>query len=179
MPIHPIISLSASLMLAAILLAAASHKLRAPHRFARQIGGYDLLPAGASAMAARAVSMVEMLIAVALLVPMLRGWGAVGAVALLLLYTGAIAINLLRGRRDIDCGCSGPGLERPLTGALIVRNAVLVALAVLAALPTSGAALHGFGLFLIAAVVAVGLILYTAIEGLLANQPRLMSLSGR
>ena len=54
MPIHPIISLSASLMLAAILLAAASHKLRAPHRFARQIGGYDLLPAGASAMAARA-----------------------------------------------------------------------------------------------------------------------------
>lgn len=179
MVIHPILTLSASLIVAAILLAAASHKLRAPQRFARQLEAYELLPQAAIAAAARGVPVVEVLIAIALLVPAGRAWGAVSAAVLLALYTAAIAINLWRGRRDIDCGCSGPGLERPITGALVLRNAVLIALALLAALPMRAAALHGFGLFLIAAVVAAGLILYTAIEGLAANQPRLKSLSGR
>ena len=32
---------------------------------------------------------------------------ACAAAALLALYAGAIAINLIRGRRDIDCGCAG------------------------------------------------------------------------
>ena len=179
MVIHPILTLSASLIVAVILFAAASHKLRAPLRFARQLEDYDLLPPAAIATAARAVPLVEVLIAIALLIPAGRAWGGASAVLLLALYTAAIAINLRRGRRDIDCGCSGPGLERPITGALVLRNTVLIALALLAALPMSAAALHGFGLFLIAAVVAAGLILYTAIEGLASNQPRLKSLSGR
>ena len=177
--IHPIVAVAFSLVLAVILFAGASHKLRAPHRFARQIDDYALLPGAAVALAARAVPVVEVVIAIALLVPGLRAWGAASAGLLLALYTGAIAINLFRGRRDIDCGCSGPGLERPLSPALLVRNGVLMAMAVIAALPADAAALHGFGLFLIGASVAAILILYTATEGLLTNQPRLKSLSGR
>lgn len=177
--IHPIFAVAFSLVLAVILFAGASHKLRAPHRFARQIDDYALLPGTAVAFAARAVPVVEVLIGLALLVPGLRAWGAASAGLLLALYTGAIAINLFRGRRDIDCGCSGPGLERPLSPALLVRNGVLIVMAVIAALPAGAVALHGFGLFLIGASVAATLILYTATEGLLANQPRLKSLSGR
>jgi len=177
--IHPIVSMASALVLAVILFAGASHKLRAPHRFARQIDDYALLAGSAVALAARTVPVVEVLIGLALLVPGLRAWGAVGAALLLALYTGAIAINLFRGRRDIDCGCSGPGLERPLSPALLVRNGLLIGMAVIAALPAAGAVLHGFGLFLIGASVAAILILYTATEGLLTNQPRLKSLSGR
>ena len=178
--IHPIVAVSCSLVLAVILFTGASHKLRAPHRFARQIDDYALLSGTAAvAMAARALPIVEIVIAVALLVPGLRAWAAAAAALLIALYTGAISINLWRGRRDIDCGCSGPGLERPLSSALLVRNGVLIVMAVLAALPVGAIALHGFGLFLIGASVAAVLILYTATEGLLSNQPRLKSLSGR
>lgn len=177
--IHPIVAVSCSLVLAVILFTGASHKLRAPHRFARQIDDYALLSGTAVALAARALPIVEIVIAVALLVPGLRAWAAAAAALLLALYTGAISINLWRGRRDIDCGCSGPGLERPLSSALLVRNGVLIVMAVLAALPVGAIALHGFGLFLIGASVAAVLILYTATEGLLSNQPRLKSLSGR
>ncbi|ROO29352.1 MauE/DoxX family redox-associated membrane protein [Salinisphaera orenii] len=177
--IHPIVGLSLSLFLAVILLSAASHKLRARHRFARQIEDYALLPKWTIGAASRLLPIAEVLVALALLVPALRPVGAIAAAVLLAVYTAAITINLIRGRRDIDCGCSGPGLERPLGVPLIVRNAVLLAMAGLVALPASDAALHGFGLFLIVACVAAGLILYTATEGLLANQPRLKSLSGR
>lgn len=177
--ISPVLAVIFSLVLAVILFAGASHKWRAPHRFARQIDDYALLPGPAVAFAARVVPVLEVLIGLALLVPGLRAWGAAGAALLLALYTGAIGINLFRGRRDIDCGCSGPGLERPLSPALLVRNGVLIVMAVIAALPAGAVALHGFGLFLIGASVAAILILYTAIEGLLTNQPRLKSLSGR
>lgn len=177
--IHPIIALSLSLFLAVILLSAASHKLRARHRFARQLADYDLLPAATVAWVSRLLPVAEVFVGVALLVPALRPVGALAAVLLLVLYSTAIAINLVRGRRDIDCGCSGPGLERPLGAPLIVRNGALLGMAVLVALPESQAALHGFDLFLIGACVITGLILYTATEGLLANQPRLDSLSRR
>ena len=177
--IHPIVAVSCSLVLAVILFTGASHKLRAPHRFARQIEDYALLSGAAISLVARALPVVEVLIAVALLVPGLRIWGAASAGLLLAIYSGAIAINLWRGRRDIDCGCSGPELERPLSAALLARNGVLIVMAVLAGLPTGAVALHGFGLFLIGASVAAVLILYTATEGLLTNQPRLKSLSGR
>jgi uncharacterized membrane protein len=177
--IHPILALSLSLFLAVILLSAASHKLRARDRFARQLADYALLPESTIGWVARLLPALEVLVGVALLVPALRTVGAIAAALMLVLYSAAIAINLLRGRRDIDCGCSGPGLERPLGAPLIVRNAVLLGMAALVALPASHAALHGFGLFLIAACVATGLMLYTATEGLLANQPRLDSLSRR
>ncbi|WP_348766183.1 MauE/DoxX family redox-associated membrane protein [uncultured Salinisphaera sp.] len=177
--IHPIVAVSCALVLAVILLTGASHKLRAPHRFARQIEDYALLSGAAISWVARALPFVEGLVAILLLVPGLRVWGAAGAGALLALYTAAIAINLWRGRRDIDCGCSGPGLERPLSSALLARNGVLMMMAVFAGLPTGTVALTGFGLFLIGASVAAVLILYTATEGLLTNQPRLKSLSGR
>ena len=49
--------------------------------------------------------------------------------ALLVLYSAAIAINLLRGRRDIECGCGGAATHVPLSGWLLARNAALMATA--------------------------------------------------
>ena len=63
--------------------------------------------------------------------------GSAAAVAMLSIYTLAIFANLLRGRRDIDCGCSGPYLRQTLSPWLIVRNAVFVALALLTLSPVT------------------------------------------
>jgi Methylamine utilisation protein MauE len=45
-----------------------------------------------------------------------------------------MAINLLRGRNDIDCGCGGAA--HPLSWGLVVRNVVLAAAALAASRPT-------------------------------------------
>ena len=46
---------------------------------------------------------------------------------LLALYAGAMAVNLARGRRDLDCGCAGPGVRRPVGEGLLIRNGALIA----------------------------------------------------
>src|SRR5262249_14927936 len=56
-------------------------------------------------------------------------YGLAWAAALLGLYAAAIAVNLARGRRHLDCGCTGPALRRPISGWLVLRNLVLVAIA--------------------------------------------------
>jgi Methylamine utilisation protein MauE len=44
-----------------------------------------------------------------------------------------MAINLMRGRTYIDCGCFDASLRQPLRWSLVVRNALLVLLLAIAA----------------------------------------------
>jgi uncharacterized membrane protein YphA (DoxX/SURF4 family) len=46
----------------------------------------------------------------------------------LLAFSGAVAINLLRGR-TIDCGCFGPVGSRRITWLTVARNVILIAAA--------------------------------------------------
>src|SRR5439155_25163345 len=70
--------------------------------------------------------------AVALISNSSASWGARGAAALLALFIAAISINLARGRRP-DCHCFGQLSSSPVSAQTLVRNAVLLALAVLIA----------------------------------------------
>jgi hypothetical protein len=88
---------------------------------------------------ARAFAAIETAIAAALLVPSSAASAGSAAAALLALYSFAVAINLARGRREIDCGCSAR--PQPLSRGLLVRNAALAAAALLAALPATSRAL--------------------------------------
>jgi len=73
----------------------------------------------------------EALSAPLLLWPASRSLGAVLALCVLLVATSGIVMNLLRGRRDVDCGCSGLGESSGgLSWWLVARNALLAALAV-------------------------------------------------
>lgn len=173
-PIH-----AAALSLTVVLAMAAAHKFAAPARFAEQLAAYALLPPALVAPAARALPFLEALLALALLLPATRAAAGIGAAVLLAGYGGAIALNLLRGRRDIDCGCSGPGLERPLSPALLGRNALLAGIGLLAAAEPLARPLAWFDLFVIVAASATLLLLYAAVEGLQANAPRLARLIGR
>ncbi len=97
-----------------ILASAASHKVRAPAWFRRQVADYRLLPEALHGPAARALPLLEGALALALLWPATRGAAALAALALVALYAAAIGINLARGRHDLDCGCAGPGAPQPL-----------------------------------------------------------------
>lgn len=158
---------------ALLFASAALHKLRDPRGFREALGGYRLLPSSWLAPTAIALPFAELGAALALASPGLTGAGATAGAGLLILYGGAIGLNLLRGRRSIDCGCGGPGGRRPIGAALVWRNAGLVAALLLAARPSSARAWTWLdGVTLVAGVTTLAL-LYAALDVLLANRGRL------
>ena len=85
----PIFIIASAIAIAVLLASAATHKLRAPARFARQLADYHLLPETLVRPTARWVPLLELAIAFALLVPVSRGYAALSAASLLALYAAA------------------------------------------------------------------------------------------
>ena len=130
--IDPVIELSLRVGLALLFAAAAWHKASDRAHFGATLRAYQLLPSWLVPALARLLPLVEASIAVAFLYPPTRQAAVFAAIPVLTLYTIAIATNLARGRRDIDCGCFASSARVPLSNWLVVRNAVLlVATAVL------------------------------------------------
>ncbi|MDF0733114.1 methylamine utilization protein MauE [Pseudomonas entomophila] len=177
--LDPVLISASSTALAVLLASAASHKLRAPRLFSHTVRRYEVLPQALALPATLGLAALELALALGLLLPASRSLAALGAVLLMALYAAAIGLNLWRGRRDIDCGCSGPGASQPLRPVLLLRNLAFAVLALVAALPSSPRALGAADLLLIVAATAVALLIHVAVDGLLANQPRLAKLTGR
>jgi hypothetical protein len=93
-------------------------------------GRLQIAAAGLGQSAAYALAGAEAFVIVGLTVPVARPAAAMLALALLVAYGAAIAINLARGNRRIDCGCGGAG--QGLSWFLVLRNVLLVGLAVVA-----------------------------------------------
>src|SRR5439155_4559559 len=72
--------------------------------------------------------LAELAVAVALVLPATAWWGALGALALLLLFVGGIGYNLARGRHP-DCHCFGQLHSAPAGWPTLIRNLVLAAVA--------------------------------------------------
>jgi hypothetical protein len=120
--------------LALVMFAAAWHKLSEPDVFAGSLAAYRLLPQALAAPVARLLPVVEGALGAGILVPATRPAALLLLAALVVVYGAAMAINLLRGRHDIDCGCGGA--THPLSWGLVARNIVLAAAAVIASRPT-------------------------------------------
>ncbi|WP_306357213.1 MULTISPECIES: peroxiredoxin [unclassified Nocardia] len=119
-------------------------------------------------LAAWALPVVEAVIAVAALPPRSAVGAAVAAGGLLVVFTVAV-VRLLRAGQHPACSCFGAASSVPIGRATVVRNGVLIALAVLVAVgalavpevPGSLPADHAVGM----AVVAVLLALFLLIQG--------------
>jgi peroxiredoxin len=115
----------ARLLLAAVFVLAAAAKLadRATARRAFEDFG---VPSPLTGWLSIAVPLVELAVAVSL-VPNATAQVAGGAaLALLLLFSAAIALNLARGRKP-DCACFGQVQSAPIGGTTLLRNGVLAA----------------------------------------------------
>lgn len=166
-------------LVAAVFAVACAHKLSSIDAFENVVTDYALMPAALAPLASRLLILCEMAVvaglAGALRVPM------TAALAMLLLaaYAAAMAINLARGRRDIDCGCFGPAgngeNSHSLSGWLLLRNLVLIALTALLLLPVADRTLMWLDLFSIAAATAAGFAAWSAADQLMANAPRLQT----
>ena len=162
-----------------VLLAASRHKLGDFARFRAVLADYRIVPERGVSSVAAALAGAEGITGIWLLVPGAGPVPALAAAALLAVYSAAVAINLIRGRREIDCGCTGPGVRRPLSEGLLLRNAVLILLAASCALPQAARPLVWIDSVTIAAGLGVLLLLQAAVDTSLANAPRLRELRGR
>lgn len=163
MSLDPALTSTVSLVLATVFAAAAATKLRAPEVFAGVVENYRLLPAALVRPAALALPPAELAAAVGLLVPATRPAAAALAVLLLLLFAAAMAINLARGRREIDCGCFVGPLRQRVGWPLVGRNLLLAALGSPVTLADGGGrAMNGLDGLTIAAGTASLLLLYAA-----------------
>lgn len=175
----PILATLVQTALATLVAVPALHKLRDPAVFRAALAAYRLVPAPLLPVVAVGLVGAECASAVALLLPPTARFGLAATVGLLTLYAGAITINLARGRRDIDCGCSGRAARQPIHWGLVVRNLLLAAIAGLAlALPPAPRSLEWIDAVTLAGGVLTLAGLYHAADRLLAEGPRLRSLQG-
>lgn len=114
---------AASVVIGLIFLVAGIDKLRHRALLPGVIANYRLLPAVLVNPAALLLPPGELLIAAGLLIASRPA--TVAAMALLLVFAAAMAINIQRGRRHIDCGCGHTGLKQTLTWNLVIRNLLL------------------------------------------------------
>ncbi len=152
--IDPVVSVSLRCVLALLFAVAAWHKVSDHPRFASTLEAYRLLPTWLVKGVAKGLPIVEIAIAISFLLPVYR-LAAIGGAVLLVVYSVAIAINLARGRRDIDCGCFGPAARVPLSETLLARNAILIAAATAVSAPVGARPLVWVDAFTVVAVVTV------------------------
>lgn len=157
------------LFLSVILIRAALHKIRARKKFQAELQAYQLLPEFSLSATTWLLIFTELSCSVLLLDPT-RSFPALITAILFCLYALAMAINLLKGRTNIDCGCTGPtGIKKTIAWSLVIRNVILAFLALLCSSVTSVQNTGALELFIIMAGAVVSLLLYEAIEQGISN----------
>ncbi len=172
----PVITITISICMSLLFGFAAAHKLRAVAAFRATLDEYQLIPRPFSGLFAILLIVTELVAAVLVLIPAVRTTGFMVMAALLSLYTAGIGVNLLRGRRDIDCGCSGPGARHELSTWLVLRNLVLFGLVVLAIGWSAQRPLNWLDSLVVVFSVLIASGLYMSLNQLLAQAPRLAAL---
>ncbi|MGY4728320.1 MauE/DoxX family redox-associated membrane protein [Burkholderia pyrrocinia] len=181
MTLDPVLATSAQAGAAVVVLLGAFAKMRRPAAFRHTLAGYRLLPDTLTAPVAFAIPLAEAVCAAALLFPDTRVAGAIGLIALLVVFSAGLAINLLRGHTDIDCGCSGftaarADAPRGIGWLHVGRVLLLAALAATALVAPRTRAVVWFDyLTLFFSVLLIVCALLT-VDVLLANVPRLSHL---
>jgi peroxiredoxin/uncharacterized membrane protein YphA (DoxX/SURF4 family) len=119
--------LLARLLLAVVFILAGLAKLfdRAGSRQALIDFG---VPSGLASALGVLLPLTELAVAIALVAGRTAWWGAIGALALLVLFVAGIGLNLARGRKP-DCHCFGQLHSEPVGWSTLARNGILAAVA--------------------------------------------------
>ncbi len=122
-----IILLLTRLLLAVIFIISGLAKL-ADRPGSRQAMLDFGVPTKLALLSAVLLPLVELFVAGLLILSVSAWWGALGALALLLLFTTAVGYHLTRGHTP-QCHCFGQVSSEPIGWPTLVRNLVLSALA--------------------------------------------------
>jgi len=133
---HNGIILAGRTLVAFLLLASGVVKFFELESFVGTVRAFALLPTRIVPSVARTIPVAESLTGTFLLLAVVVPysgfrWAGIGAISLFGVFNGAVATNLMRGRRDISCGCFGANESR-ISWFLVIRNCALMAVSCLA-----------------------------------------------
>ena len=121
----PVLQWTSALTLALVFGVAAAGKFASWAELEGVVLNYRIAPRWMAPLIARALPPVEALVALGLLVPETRVPSAWVCLTMLVVFAAAMAVNIARGRTDIDCGCFRSSLRQNLSWWLVLRNAIL------------------------------------------------------
>lgn len=153
-----VLGLAASLAVGLVFATAALAKLRHRDLLPGVVANYRLLPDPLVAPVAFLLPFAELAIGAGLLAGGQRP-AVVAAAGMLWIFAGAMAINIVRGRSHIDCGCGRSQLRQPLSWLLVGRNLALSLLV----LPRAWS-MPAMGAIELATAVAGGASLYLLVQ---------------
>lgn len=130
---HPAVVRCAQVALGILLAWAALAKLGDIPALARDIHGFRLLHPAGDNLVAIVLPWIELTAAASLVLGIRPRAGAFAALGLLLLFTTAVALAVIRGL-DIECGCFGTVGAIRTGGAKLAENLGMLALAAIGAM---------------------------------------------
>jgi hypothetical protein len=153
--------------LSVVLIVSAWGKLRSPANFRRALGTFRIIPERSISVLLVAVPVTELVLAATQWVVPLRSLVTFGLIGMLVAFTALLLRSLLTGE-EADCGCFGTPAPEKVSWFSIVRNVVLIALAVMGRVAGDGAsrgalpaALSGIGAGLLILVLDQGISLFS------------------
>jgi Methylamine utilisation protein MauE len=165
--IDPAVAVLITVCAAALFGVAAFHKLRDPRLFEEIFTAYGVIPVSSRWRFSRLVPLIEAAVAAGVLFAPTRKVAVTAGAFLLLLYAGAIALNLYRGRRDLACGCGGPDERRTIAPWMVGRNLVLTLLLLTSLLPWTSRGLELTDAVTVGFGALTGAVAYLCIDRLL------------
>ena len=136
--IHTLV-MSMQLALAIVFAVAAWHKISNRSRFAEVLHSYDVIPAQAGratyTILVLLLASAEIVVSTLLVSQAILGTTPVAltaAIALLSIYTLALARVYTRGDKKFDCGCAFAESSEITPGYFILRNVALISVCIFA-----------------------------------------------
>ena len=125
---HPYVALVLRLYLGGLFIYASMYKISYTAEFAENIASYQIVPYWAVNLAAIVMPWTELICGILLVVGVRSKAAAVMIAGMLILFTAAIFISLIR-EIPIGCGCFH-SLEEPMDWTTLLRDLVWLAMAV-------------------------------------------------
>lgn len=123
------VALVAAFVLAAVFAFAGLSKLRGRRHFRDVLGALELFPPPLPSVLARLVPAVELVLAAVLLARVVPVFAGLAAACSLLAFSVVLAVYRARGGTHLRCGCFGDSDRPHSTMSALIRNAVLLAVA--------------------------------------------------
>ncbi|MFK8021167.1 MAG: MauE/DoxX family redox-associated membrane protein [Pseudomonadales bacterium] len=176
-----ILSDAGSLFLLWLFVLAGAHKLQPANTqyYKQVIGTYGFERLADTRGFLFALGFSELAAGIAIALPSSRMLGAAMICIFLTGYLALIAAQLLQGRKDLDCGCAGPLGGTKVGKELLVRNALLLGMAMFCLFNSSSAFANTEAWSLIIPLSLLTVICYLCSEQLIANAQNLKKLPGR
>jgi uncharacterized membrane protein YphA (DoxX/SURF4 family) len=121
--------LAVRVLLAGVLAVTGIGKLANHRTFVLIVRTYKLVPEAIVGALCWLLPLAELVLAALLFWGKLLPWAALGSGGLFVVFSLAVSINLVRGHRDMPCGCCGNATGGRIGWHVVLRNLGLIGLA--------------------------------------------------